>query len=206
MATIKTNTNIQGFKNIILRNGKVSCECCPCRGPTSGYNVFEITKQQYEEYRNGGTWNVSTYWSQYEFVPGDPSNCTAVSIITASTSEQASGCAHSVSAVARGQVTYTGPCSGNITFPNEFAYGISIELGEDSLSMPFKYYVKYSAGSNVSDSNPDISPTGFPPNIEFTVDGNNLIGFGYWRPNWSVFDGYTNDSKVTLTATFTPNS
>jgi len=198
MATIKT----QGGK-VITKNGKASCECCGCGGPTSGQNVFEITKQEYDAYKKGGTWNVSSNWVQFE--SANP-NCIANGTGAGSVSATREGCVHTVNGAADASTTYSGDCFGDLTQDYIFGFGITLELGEALLGETKKYYAKYYAFSNVSDSSLTSSPSGFPANVNFNVDGNNLIAFGNWFPGWNdSFQGYTNNSTATLTATFIPN-
>ena len=199
MATIKRKPN----GKIITKDGNVSCECCGCGGPTSGQNVFEITKQEYDAYKKGGTWSVSTNWVQFE--SANP-NCIANGTGSGSVSELGQGCVHSVNGTANASTTYSGDCFGDITIDYEFGFGITLELGIGYASSTPKYYAAYYAFSNVSDSSLTSSPSGFPANVDFDVDGNNLIAFGNWFPQWDgSFPGYTNNSTATLTATFTPN-
>jgi hypothetical protein len=197
MATIKR----RGGK-ISLICGKISCKCICC-GPTSGQNVFEITEEEYDSYYKGGTWNVSTNWVQFE--SANP-NCIANGTGAGSKSEFQKGCIHSVNGTANATTTYTGNCFGNRTVEYEFGFGITLELGIGCESSTPKYYAKYYAFSNVSNSSLTSSPRGFPANVDFDVDGNNLIAFGNWFPGWeNSYSGYTNNSTATLTATFSPS-
>ena len=181
----------------------MSCECCDCLdGPTEGQNVFEITKEEFRRYFKGGMWEVTTDWVQFESANPD---CIANGTGGGSVIEEASGCNHIVSGTADGITTFSGECFGNITVNYTFSFGISIELGVDYSASPTKYFVKYAAFSNVSNSDLTSSPTGYPANVDFTVDGNPLIAFGNWSPGWAGFSGYSNDSTATLVATFTPN-
>jgi hypothetical protein len=201
MATIKTQNG-----KVILKNGKVSCECCDsvltCNGPTSGQNVFEISKEEYIKYSKGGTWNVSTTWAQSE--SADP-NCAVSGTGSGSVSATTNGCIHVVNGTANATTVFTGACDGDFTVNYTFGFGITLELGIDNSGETKRYYAKYYAFSNVSDSSLTSSPRGFPANVNFIVDGNNLIAFGNWFPGWENRTNYTNNSSIQLTATFIPN-
>lgn len=206
MATIKTKNG-----KVLLKNGKASCECCEaiCNGPTSGQNVFEITNKEYNAYFSGGTWNVSTIWTQIESAqPIDPDNpnCLSNGSGNGNVSLVQTGCIHNVNGTANATATYSGDCSGNFTDNYTFTFGIALNIGI-STSNPKKYYAQYYAYSNVSNSSLSSSPSGYPATVNFSVDGNNLIAFGNWFPGWRNPDPnkYTNNSTITLTATFTPN-
>jgi hypothetical protein len=69
-----------------------------------------------------------------------------------------------------------------------------------------KFYAKYIITSNVSNSELTSSPTGYPATVNFSVDGNNLIAFGFWGPSWTGYPGYQNTSSMTINVTFTPNT
>jgi hypothetical protein len=190
---------------VVLKDGKVSCECCGCNADfsISDQNVFEITKQEYDAYKKGGTWNISSDWVQFE--SANP-NCIATGSGSGSVSELGQGCVHSVNGTANASTTYSGDCFGDFTTDYTFGFGITLELGEDFSGEAKKYYAKYYAFSNVSDSSLTSSPRGFPANVNFSIDGNNLIAFGNWFPGWeNSFSGYTNNSTANLTATFTPS-
>jgi hypothetical protein len=199
MATIKLQSG-----KVITKEGKVSCSCCGevCNGPISGQNVFEITKQEYDAYFSGGTWDVSTTWTQFE--SANP-NCLANGTGDGNISLVQTGCIHNVAGTADASTTYSGNCFGDTTVNYTFGFGITLELGVDT-SNPRKYYAKYYAYSNVSNSSLSSSPTGYPATVNFNVDGNNLIAFGDWGPGWSSYSGYTNNSTATLTASFSPNT
>jgi hypothetical protein len=198
--TIKT----QGGK-VITKDGKVSCECCEeecIDGPTSGQNVFEITKSEYTKYFKGGTWEVSTNLITSE--SADP-DCIETGSGSGNVIEEAQGCIHVINGTADASATFIGQCSGDFSVDYNFPFGISVELSVDSSEIPKKYFVKYSAYSNVSNSDLESSPSGYPPTVNFTIDGNLLIAFGDWFPGWDGLPNYVNDSSVSLNATFTPN-
>jgi hypothetical protein len=173
-----------------------------CGGPKSGQNVFEITKQEYDAYKKGGTWSVSTNWVQFE--SANP-NCIANGTGSGSVSATQSGCAHTVNGKANASTTFSGNCGGNFTTNYTFGFGITLELGEVLSGETKRYYANYYAFSNVSDSSLTSSLRGFPANVNFDVDGNNLIAFGNWSPAWNGLPNYTNNSTATLTATFSPS-
>lgn len=189
---------------VVLNDGKASCTCCGCNEnfSISDQNVFEITKAEHDAYRNGGTWNVNVNWIQNELVTSQTPNCTSNGNDSGSFSVTASGCSQTVSGNTNASTTYTGPCFGNRTVNYSFNSGITVLLKNENR----KYYAKYIVYSNVSNSNLTSSPSGYPPTVNFTVDGNILIAFGNWFPGWTSYGGYQNTSISTLTATFTPNT
>ena len=191
-------------EKVILKDGKASCTCCGCREnfSISDQNVFEITKEEHNAYRNGGTWNVSVNWNQNELVTSQSPNCTASSSDSGSFSGIASGCNHFVSGNINAETTYSGPCFGDTTSRYTFGSSVRVLLRFENK----KYYAKYIVYSNVSNSVLTSSPSGYPPNVNFTVDGNSLMAFGNWNPGWASYSGYQNNSSITLTATFSPSA
>jgi hypothetical protein len=175
--TIKT----QGGK-VITKDGKVSCECCGCGGPTSGQNVFEITKQEYDSYKKGGTWNISSDWVQFE--SANP-NCIANGTGSGSVSATQSGCVHAVNGTANATTVYTGTCFGNRTENYTFGFGITLELGEVLSGETKRYYAKYYAFSNVSNSSLASSPSGYPANVfQYPFEAEIAHWQNQFRENW----------------------
>jgi hypothetical protein len=201
MATIKTQNG-----KVILKNGKVSCECCGeiCDGEfeTTDQNVFQISKEQYNAYASGGIWHVSTTWTQIESAdPFEDSTITVSGTGSGSVSLFQEGCIHNVSGIAISNITFSEDEESYVV-QSEFGFGISLSLKIDNSTDNTKYYAKYIGFSNVSSSELTESPTGYPPNVNFNIDGNNLIAFGDWYPGFSSFNNYTNNSTATLNATF----
>lgn len=197
MPTIKVKNN-----KVLLKNNKASCACCDCNEDFSitGQNVFEITQSKYNAYKKGGTWNFNGSWIANELVPSQTPNCTSSGNDTISYSQNSSGCYYITFQTSASQ-TYTGPCYGdrvvNYSFPTSLIVLYKSENG--------KFYAKYTLNSNVSSSELTSSPTGYPGIVNFSVDGNTLIAFGRWTPQWSGYAGYQNTSSMTISATFTPN-
>lgn len=199
MATIKTQNG-----KVITKDGKVSCECCGCSGAFSitDQNVFQITKEEHDAYKKGGTWNVFVNWFATELVTSQTPNCTSSANDSGSFTGTAIGCFHFVSGDVNGTTTYTGPCFGDITANYSFGNSVQLLLKFENGN----YYAKYIVSSNVSNSELTSSPFGYPQTVNFTVDGNTLVAFGDWQPGWSaIYSGYQNTSSITLTATFTPD-
>lgn len=176
----------------------VSCACCDCNGPTSGQNVFQITKEEYEAYLRGGTWYLSSSWSQYEALDNQTSYGNGI----ASGSGTTRGCSGAVSVEGTANVTYTDNGQISNSFDYSISCGVSYSLGRDFENDI--YFVQLSGTAHEADSNAEWSPCGYPASVTITVNGNNLIAFGTWCPGWAG-DGYTNNSTSTLTATYTPN-
>jgi hypothetical protein len=74
MATIKYNTDGGGNKKIILKAGKVSCECCGCPYPFDFFTLLEASQKQINFGDNSG-WpqdvTVSA-WTQIANVDEEP--------------------------------------------------------------------------------------------------------------------------------------
>jgi hypothetical protein len=192
---IKIKTDVQGGG---LR--AVECGCCnPCIGPTSGQNVFQISKQEYDAYLRGGTWSLSSTWSHYEALD----DYTSYGNGSASGSATTSGCSGAASVEGTANATYTANGEVYSSFDHGISCGISYSLGRDFENDI--YFVKLSGSAHVADSDAESSPCGYPASVTITVDGNNLIAFGTWCPGWAYGDGYTNNSASTLTATYSPN-
>ena len=199
MATIK----LQNGK-VITKDGKVSCECCFCNSDFSitDQNVFEITRQEHDAYKRGGTWNFTGNWTANELVTSETPNCTSYGSSSINNSKSSSGCIYNISFQTSASNTYTGPCFGDITVDYSFGTSFTYLLKYENE----KFYAKYILDSNVSSSTLESSPTGYPRTVNFSVDGNNLIAFGNWNPGWSSYSGYQNTSSITISATFTPSA
>lgn len=203
--TVKRNGD-----RVILKDGRVSCSCCECiyteeewQGVTvsSPANVFEITKEEFNQYFKGGNWQVDTNWTQGELVTSQTPNCVATGTGSGSVNEFAEGCNHFVEGIAAASTTYSGPCSGDIVVDYTFSFFIKLRLGR----VGSKFYAHYKALSNVSDSDRTSTAANYPSTVTFTVDGNILLAFGIWFPGWESYAGYSNNSTSILTATFTPS-
>jgi hypothetical protein len=160
MATIKTQNG-----KVILKNGKVSCKCCGiiCNGAfgTTDENVFQISKEEYDAYVKGGTWDVNVVFNflnqgsirytappawRYEKQYGSTSQ---------SFTQKASGCIHSVSKILDNfTVTsefenipdgpFPPPSSGSFSRPASISASIGISLKY----VDEKYYIKLSGSSS----------------------------------------------------------
>jgi hypothetical protein len=204
--TIKTQDG-----KVITKDGKVSCDCCNCiyteeewqsATASSPANVFEITKEEFDQYYNGGTWQVDTQWIAREVVTSNTPNCVSDSTDSGSINAFAEGCNHFVEGIVSASVTYSGPCSGDFTAYYTFPFYIKLRIGR----VGPKLYAHFIALSNVSDSDMTSTTAIYPGTVTFTVDGNSLLAFGTWFPGWEGYSGYSNNSSITLTATFTPSA
>jgi hypothetical protein len=216
MATIK----LQNGK-VITKDGKVSCECCETICNESflipDRNVFQITKQEHDQYEKGGTWNCDINFQQRESV--STPQCSAIGGASRTFSTYQKGCSHAFEFFANGLVTYSGPCFGNRTDVFFLRTGIRIQLRYYNN----KYYIKIVCvtssssfsvlGSTLVSSIEDLrNDTGYPQN-NYSIDGNNLIVVKRWLPYWAPGSptggypegGYTNTSSLILSATFTPS-
>jgi hypothetical protein len=197
MATIK----LQNGK-VITKDGKVSCECCYCNSSfeITDQNVFEITKEEHDKYRLGGTWNFTGNFTASELVTSETPNCTGNTNTQINNSMDASGCQHNVNFSTDASFEYTGPCFGDITIDYSFGTNLLVLLKYENQ----KFYAKYILNSILSSSEITSSPFGYPT-ANFSVDGNNLIAFGNWDPSWRSYPGYQNTSSITISVTFTPS-
>jgi hypothetical protein len=196
MATVKLNSD----GKVILKNNKVSCECCVvCNGPTSGVNVFQITKEEYDNYYKGGTWNVSgTVTIQESTSTGNSSNGTS----GGSFSVQSYGCNFSHYESFKSIVTYieNNGTPGDISYQQ--SYGISYNLGRSGVN----FYIYLCGGvpfneGTVTCNNSGGTGQGTPT---ANIDGNNIQLISNWLPGWMGLPGYSNTSTSNLIATFTP--
>ena len=206
MATVKLQNG-----RVILKDGKVSCSCCNCIyteeewqsvTASSPANVFEITKEEFNQYFKGGSWQVDTNWTQGELVASETPNCVATGTGSGSINEFAEGCNHFVQGIANASTTYSGPCFGDQTVDYTFTFYIKLRLGR----VGPKFYAHFIALSNVSDSDITSTTANYPSTVNFTVEGNSLLAFGTWFPGWESYAGYSNNSAITLTATFSTSA
>jgi hypothetical protein len=176
----------------------VYCGCCePCNGPTSGQNVFEISKEKYYAYLRGGTWTLTSAFSETESAADGRSSNGGGSI---SGSGDTNGCSGYVSAQGTATVTYPPGGPSEYTISCSISYSLSHDVENDL------YFVKLSGTAHEATSEAESSQCGYPTSVSITVDGENLPAFGTWCPGWQGSDGYTNTSSSTLTATYTPSS
>jgi hypothetical protein len=64
MATIKYNEDEEGNKRIIIKDGKVSCECCECPSDSPSPYGIVLTKEQYNNFKKGGDYTMSAVLSE----------------------------------------------------------------------------------------------------------------------------------------------
>lgn len=232
MAKIKLQNN-----KVILKSNKASCSCCvSCNEPFNigGRNVFEITKQKYNQYFNGGTWNISTainfnYSSIYQKnISGIPTTQSATASAQLTFTRIRSGCVHYISVNIPGQYqvnfsssSYSDSFSGGTSYKLDFVIYLKENNG--------RYYVKYVAntpfpigmlipifplGTERGFDSEEVYNGKYPVQVQATVDGNNLSLYKigreeYWilrhPPTPSIpWDVWNETSSATLNATFTP--
>jgi hypothetical protein len=154
---------------VVLKDGKVSCSCCDECDENfliTDQNVFEITKAEYDGYRNGGNWSIESSWNQYENYSEDFGSATAVGSGYGIVSGFASGCYHSGFGTMETSTTYSfTPEEGDpysFTQEGQAQFGISLSLKK----YDGKYYARYTAFSVVSSSIVESSPSGYPAYVD----------------------------------------
>lgn len=228
MATVKRKNN-----KIILKKNKVSCSCCiSCNQPfdIGERNVFEITRQKYNQYFSGGTWNITaslsvTVNSTYNNPNGGVTTMSVLASLQETYFRIRSGCFHQFSLnqqLGQNTTIVIDPSGNTDTNTGIFALiFFRIDLKENN----GRYYVKYSTEINCSIN---IFPLGmrrgfkstgtsnnpYPSQVQSIIDGNNLslskIGVEpYWilrvPPTPSIpWTTWNETSSATLNATFTP--
>jgi hypothetical protein len=178
---------------VILKNGKVSCECCGCSGPTEGRNVFQITKLEYEAYLKGGIWTLVSYFSESESTSDGKTSFGEGSINVSGFTE---GCSGRVAGVGTAYVQYNGAAASNY----DIRCSINYELGRRARG----YFVKFTGTSHEATSEIESSYHGYPSAVNIVIGGRLLEAYGTWGPGWRGDEGYQNTSSSTLTAIFTP--
>ena len=209
--------------NDVIIDASACTDCCGCDGPTSGENVFSITKEEYDSYYKGGTWSItwslgiSESWTQEVGTTPDggeiDGTVTTSGFGGATVTGNGSGCKHEVSADI--EYFFIGPDGEPVISTNGPLY-FELLLGQSGDS----YYAFFAASVwRISSTGHD---TGYPPTATATAYGNSLNSghlnglwipgasneddYGLWYPEGSIPADYTNDSWADITATFTPNT
>jgi hypothetical protein len=186
---------------VVLKDGKVSCECCGCNGPTeTGVNIFQITKEEYDNYYKGGTWNISGNIKVSESAADGRS---ATSNSSGNFTVESSGCNFEHYETFDNNVTYQYPESEPFVSTFQQPYGIKYSLGKSEGN----YYIYLCGGVSLNEAPvecADEGGTGYgTPTAK--IDGNNIQLISTWTPGWSGEPGYVNTTTSNLIATFTPN-
>jgi len=229
MATIKRKQN----GKIITNDGKVSCSCCIpnctlpfCQRDDIDLNIFEITKNEYLKYYNGGTWTIDCIvnFDYYATSKNDPSIYYKITGYGSVTSKgKGYGCQHS-------PPTNTPIFPVTVEYSNPINEDIVIITGDDILfnamymnmnNIENKYFVQFDAfvyntystnyGCNgpIPDPNDPFDPPDlgqYPKNRPVIIDGNNIAtygGFDGFLPSqgWNLID----NTITSLNATFVPD-
>lgn len=210
MSKIKLNNN-----KVIITNGKASCECCGCKDNflITDRNVFEITKQEHDQYKKGGTWNCNLNFQIRESVLSVTPPCNSSGGASKTFSVYQEGCAHGFEFSSNGLITYSGLCFGD----REDELFLRTEINIRLRYYNDKYYMKVLCvtltssgflGQIFTTEGSLLDDTGLPPTTNCSIDGNNLTVVRRWIPPWSIggYSEYTNTSTFTLNATFTPKT
>lgn len=230
MATIK----LQDGK-VILKDGKVSCSCCEadCNElfNITDPNVFEITKQKYDQYFSGGTWqlSISLNVNQSASYTGNqalPATQIGSALLQTTLSRVRSGCRHLITINQNlGQYQVTINYSSGNTFTSSGAMPTTATFEIKLKKIGNKYYVKYITSISIDTNLSFISglrrgfdvlnkTEKYPTQIQSIVDGNNITiyrmgvePFFILRlpPTPSIpWTSWNETSSATLNATFTP--
>ena len=192
--------------------GCLSCCGGGCSGPTSGENVFSITKEEYDAYKAGGTWSIdwsltiAESWTGPDYENGGTTTYTTSGSGSGTVTGSGSGCTHTIN---------QDPTEFSYSYTDEYGYtytnndgpvAFSLQLGQSGSN----YYAKFSGSVwNMSSEEPDGGDTTYPPTRTLTADGNSLTTYGLWDPgalNNDAYTGYSNTSSVSFSATFTPSA
>jgi hypothetical protein len=173
MATIKRKQN----GKIITKDGKVSCECCEtiCNESflITDRNVFQITRQEYNQYVKGGIWSVSLSEAQSEIgkrtIPNRDasiSGSVAYSTNASSVTINKNGCNQQYLFFHQAPRTYvkTDPANSSSTLvvPNaDWGCSLQILLKKQNNN----YYVKFLTQSAISAT--EFNYAAAPPICEF---------------------------------------
>ena len=221
MATIKRN----GAK-VVLKDGKVACGCCDepgqcdelfCERTDIDLNIFEITREEYLNYKNGGVWNIlSVINYDYYGYDADQSYYISTTITGGGEEEtniEALGCYHYIEQSGSYlKTTVIETIDGPIVIEQEGSLAGILIVRLKKINT--KYYVQYfalldaisstnffcSAAIPNENTNPLLGT--YPVNRSIIVDANNISSYGYFLPQNEYF---TDNTSISLTATFTPN-
>jgi hypothetical protein len=188
----KIKASIGGFPHAM------SCACCrPCRRngePLRGENVFEISKQEYYNYYNGGTWTLNSSFILSETTANTVSSgsgSVSGSVYTYGCYGEAEVRGSFVASLSDGTATY---------FSNELIVGsITYRLGFDNGLFLVKFMA--TATNVISDGLGDVCGP-YPPLRSITVAGRNIPSYSTWCPGWMNTLNYANHSSVEFTATY----
>jgi hypothetical protein len=225
MATIKT----QGGK-VILKNGKVSCECCGGGAPECNpnlilnqYNTIQISEEKYIQIYNGGTWSISTNFTEKVIIVRPGSTVTCDSDGSGSGSFFSSGCdAQAFGIIGSGSYNQvTVPAFGSTftqTGTTEVSYALSYSLirkketidNVDSFIYSIRYNISFT-GSRPFQRPNLISTTNYrityPPELGYFKAGTANINSNQLDIYSEAFiignTDYT--SSASFSASFSPN-
>jgi hypothetical protein len=214
-------------RRIILQNGKISCDCCCpdffCKRTDIDLNIFEITREEYKNYYNGGTWRIeaniildyTTFYPDSDpFYLYEKTTGNSYSIYE----QYASGCQHNIDGLGSGPYTVTTEVA-----TNEGSGFIYLENGGGSFlqinikKINNKYYANYlsliefvrstSFGCSPAVPNQNTNPLlgTYPVDRSVIVDGNNIATYGFLLPAVSGFR-FEESTKIEMVATFTPSA
>jgi hypothetical protein len=177
MATIK----LQNGK-VITKDGKVSCECCggadvDCNESfqITDRNVFQITKEEYNEYVRGGTWSVSLNETQSEIgkriIPARNASITGSTSYSKQSDQvtiNRNGCSQIYFFSHSAQRTFfqTDPANlfSTLVVPNS-SWGCRLEILLKKENN--NYYVKFSTRSSTSAT--EFNYSGVPPECQYAA-------------------------------------
>jgi hypothetical protein len=185
---------------VILKDGKASCTCCDsCTYKESDTHVFEITKEEYDSYIQGGNWVIN--YSYY--IPDGPTgenNRTSFIVGGLNTTIFLAGKENSISEIGFGSwYGWNGfqDYYFNVGCRFAFSYKVCIIKG--------KYYINFIASGGtfggidnlwISYEPPPYFPDPNPPlPMNFVIDGNPL----YSNYTWNGLDNGTGNLNLNMT-------
>jgi hypothetical protein len=234
MANFRTQFFIRDGKitwGVLFSNNKNDCACC-CKAATEGRNVFSISRNEYNTYYNGGTWDLSASFTLSEsFTINRARGFTADVINEYSGEKNISGntdrkkCGYSLDGIGTydyynaeffdptplnpsGSFVYTGTAA--------FSFGFGYNLARKKIGNLDNFYIGISAYTyGASSAEFPYVPLkiigNFPTDAKAKIDNNNLLmtptlfkGVARANYNPNTDENYEGDLKTTLTATFTP--